>query len=60
MGSKSKQAAARLGDIDTGHPPSPPTPIITGSTNVLTNGRPAARKGDKLVPHHPGDRKSVV
>lgn len=56
MGSKSKQAAARLGDIDTGHPPSPPTPVITGSTNVLTNGRPAARKGDKLVPHHPGIR----
>ncbi|MGH1469814.1 MAG: PAAR domain-containing protein [Cellvibrionaceae bacterium] len=56
MGSKSKQPAARLGDIDTGHPPSPPTPIITGSTNVLINGRLAARKGDMLVPHHPGVR----
>ncbi len=56
MGSKSKQPAARLGDIDTGHPPSPPTPIITASSNVFTNGRPAARKGDQLAPHHPGVR----
>lgn len=48
--------AARLGDIDTGHPPSPPTPVITGSTNVLINSRPAARKGDMLAPHHPGIR----
>lgn len=57
MGSKSAMPAARLGDIDTGHPPSPPTPIIQGSTNVLINFRPAARKGDMLVPHHPGIRK---
>lgn len=57
MGSKSAMPAARLGDIDTGHPPSPPTPIINGSTNVLINSRPAARKGDMLVPHHPGIRK---
>ena len=56
MGSKSKQPAARLGDIDTGHPPAPPTPIITASGNVFINGRPAARKGDMLVPHHPGVR----
>lgn len=48
--------AARLGDIDTGHPPSPPTPVITGSANVLINSRPAARKGDMLAPHHPGIR----
>lgn len=57
MGSKSAMPAARLGDIDTGHPPSPPTPIIIGSSNVLINSRPAARKGDMLVPHHPGIRK---
>lgn len=56
MGSKSKMPAARLGDIDTGHPPSPPTPVIIGSTNVLINSRPAARKGDMLAPHHPGIR----
>ncbi len=56
MGSKSKKAAARLGDIDTGHHSSPPTPIIMGSPNVSTNGRPAARKGDKLIPHHPSIR----
>lgn len=57
MGSKKAIPAARLGDIDTGHPPSPPTPIIQGSTNVLINSRPVARKGDMLVPHHPGIRK---
>lgn len=56
MGSDSKQPAARLGDIDTGHPPAPPTPIITGSTNVLINGRPAARQNDMLAAHHPGVR----
>jgi len=56
MGSKSKQPAARLGDIDTGHPPAPPTPIITASGNVFINGIPAARKGDMLAPHHPGVR----
>ena len=56
MGSPSKQPAARLGDIDTGHPPAPPTPIITASANVLINGIPAARKGDMLAPHHPGVR----
>ncbi len=56
MGSKSKQPAARLGDIDTGHPGAPPTPIITASTNVFTNGIPAGRKGDQLAPHHPGIR----
>jgi len=46
MGSKKGQPAARLGDIDTGHPPSPPTPVITASSNVIINGRGAARKGD--------------
>ena len=56
MGSPSKQPAARLGDIDTGHPPAPPTPIITASGNVFINGIPAARKGDMLAPHHPGVR----
>lgn len=56
MGSDSRQPAARIGDIDTGHPPAPPTPVITGSTNVFINSRPAARKGDMLAPHHPGIR----
>lgn len=56
MGSDSDQPAARLGDIDTGHPPAPPTPIITGSPNVFINGRPAARQDDMLAPHHPGIR----
>jgi uncharacterized Zn-binding protein involved in type VI secretion len=56
MGSKQQQPAARLSDIDTGHPPSPPTPVITGSVNVLINSMPAGRQGDMLVPHHPGVR----
>ena len=28
-----------------------PTPIISGSGDVSTNGKPAARVGDSLVPH---------
>ena len=48
MGSPSKQPAARLGDIDTGHPPAPPTPIITASGNVFINGIPAARITDAI------------
>jgi uncharacterized Zn-binding protein involved in type VI secretion len=56
MGSKSGKPAGRLGDIDTGHPGSPPTPVITASGNVIINGKGAARKGDMLAPHHPGVR----
>jgi len=56
MGSTSDQPAARLTDLDTGHPPCVPTPVITGSINVLINSLPAARQGDMLAPHHPGIR----
>ncbi|MBX2808901.1 MAG: PAAR domain-containing protein [Cellvibrionaceae bacterium] len=59
MDSKNRQAAARLGDKDTGHPGAPPTPIITGSPDVLINGKPAARLGDKLQKHHKGERRIV-
>ncbi|MCX4027988.1 PAAR domain-containing protein [Endozoicomonas sp. SM1973] len=54
-------AATRLGDICTGHGCFPPRPSITGSTNVLINGRPAIKAGDMYMPHgcpncppHPG------
>ena len=43
--------AARLGDIGSEHIPFPPTPIVSGSSNVHTNSRPAARLGDSLIPH---------
>ena len=51
MGSESKQPAARLGDIGDKHGKYPPTPVIVGSGDVAINGRPAARKGDPLIPH---------
>ena len=59
MGSSSGQPGARLGDVDTGHPGSGPTAITSGSPNVRYNGKPAARMGDSLAPHHPG-RRSIV
>lgn len=64
MGSKSKQPAARVGDIGSGHDGFPPTPISSGSGNVFTNGKPAARKGDSLIPHakpkHPPHGRSIA
>lgn len=47
--------AARLGDIGSGHGCFPPTPIVAGSGNVVTNGLPAARQGDPLAPHGCGN-----
>ncbi|MEH6578925.1 MAG: type VI secretion system PAAR protein [Amphritea sp.] len=43
--------AARLGDIASGHGCFPPTPITSGSGDVLINGIPAARVGDSVAPH---------
>lgn len=43
--------AARLGDIGSGHGCFPPTPIVSGSGNVVINGQPAARQNDSLAPH---------
>ena len=51
MGSKNKQPAARIGDTASNHGPWHPSPIVSGSANVLTNGKPAARKGDAAAPH---------
>jgi uncharacterized Zn-binding protein involved in type VI secretion len=51
--------ACRLGDICTGHGCFPPRPCISGSENVLVNGRPQHRVGDAWAAHccllcHPG------
>ena len=43
--------AARLGDLGEGHGCFPPTPILSGSPDVIINGRPAARPGDPLLLH---------
>jgi len=48
-----------MGDKDTGHPGSGPTPVITASGDVVVNGKGAARKGDKLKKHHKGTRVIV-
>lgn len=42
-------AQARVGD--PGVPHCSPYTIMTGSTDVLVNGRPAARVGDVSTPH---------
>ncbi|WP_292959419.1 type VI secretion system PAAR protein [Neptuniibacter sp. UBA6509] len=47
--------AARIGDIGSGHGCFPPTPVIAGSGNVMTNGIPAARVGDAVAPHGCGN-----
>jgi uncharacterized Zn-binding protein involved in type VI secretion len=54
-------AAARLGDICTGHGCWPPRTGISASTNVFINGRPAHKVGDAWNIHccpkkgcHPG------
>ncbi|EQB8045250.1 PAAR domain-containing protein [Aeromonas veronii] len=43
--------AATVGDIGTDHDGFPPTPIIEGSQDIIIDNKPAARVGDKLVPH---------
>ena len=49
-------AAARLGDL--GVPHCSAYVIATGSTDVVINGRPAARVGDVSTPHLiPGGRR---
>ena len=42
---------AKLGDVESGHSCFPPTKLIVGSNNVMTNKRPAARVGDAFIPH---------
>lgn len=43
--------AARLTDTGSGHDCFPPSPVTSGSPDVIINGQPAARKGDQLAPH---------
>ena len=43
--------AGRLGDLGSSHGCFPPTPAISGSPNVLINGRPALRVDDPLLLH---------
>ena len=43
--------AARLGDSCAGHGCFPSTPIVSGSSDVSINGKPAARKGDTVLLH---------
>ena len=43
--------ACRLGDIHSGHGCFPPTKSVTGSNNVIINGKFALRVGDKFIPH---------
>lgn len=52
-------AAVRLGDLHMGHGCFPPTPAIQGSSNVMTNGRPAVSTGDAFAPHSCGKKHSV-
>lgn len=55
-------ALAAIGDLTLGHFEGcflPPTPILTGSPNVLVNGRAAATIGSRVLPHFcvaPGPR----
>ncbi len=41
----------RLGDIGSNHGCWYATPIVSGSGNVIVNGRPCAKVGSALVPH---------
>lgn len=43
--------AATIGDIGTDHDGFAPSPIITGSQDIIIDNKPAARVGDKLAPH---------
>ena len=57
-------AATRLNDNCTGHDACPPVPLVEGSPNVYTNGRPAGRVGDHYTTHgcvtHPGHADVIV
>jgi uncharacterized Zn-binding protein involved in type VI secretion len=44
-------SVARIGDSNSGHDLFPPTSLIEGSDNVLTNGIPTARIGDSFIVH---------
>lgn len=43
--------AALLGDMGSDHHGYPATPIISGTSTVLIDGKPVARIGDSLMEH---------
>lgn len=53
-----------LGDLGADHAGFPPTPVISGSPDVLIDGKPVARVGDPLAPHskpkHPPHPRTIV
>ena len=46
-----KHGAARVGDMCAGHDGYPPTPIITGSSTLICDGKGVACVGDKCQDH---------
>lgn len=42
---------SRIGDMNSGHTPFAPVPLIQGSSDVLTNGIPTSRLGDMTATH---------
>lgn len=48
----------RVGDLDTGHDACPPTALVTGSSDVMVNGKAAGRVGDSYDPHSCPDHAS--
>lgn len=60
----SGKQAVRVGDIGTDHDGFPATPVISGSPDVMIDGKPAARVGDPLAPHskpkHPPHGRTIA
>lgn len=46
-----KRGAARVGDMTSGHDDYPGTPIITGSSTLICDGKGVACVGDKCQDH---------
>ncbi|MEP4392053.1 type VI secretion system PAAR protein [Marinobacter sp.] len=53
-----------VGDLGTDHQGFTPTPVISGSPNVLIDGKPVARVSDQLTPHskpkHPPHPRTIA
>ncbi|MDY6797351.1 MAG: type VI secretion system PAAR protein [Pseudomonadota bacterium] len=53
-----------LGDLGLDHDGYPPTPVISGSPNVMVDGKPVARVGDQLAMHskpsHPPHPRAIA
>ena len=47
-----KHGAARVGDMTSGHDGYPGTPIITGSSTLICDGKGVACVGDKCQDHN--------